>query len=70
MLFVFVTQLNGSNAQKVLLRSVPKNMSGPFTCEVTADNGPKFYTDMDSANLTVVGKLMFQSYLSDNRVFL
>lgn len=46
--------LNGSNAQRVMLRSIPKNMSGPFTCEVTADDEPIFHTALDSANLTVV----------------
>ncbi|ETN66527.1 hypothetical protein AND_001699 [Anopheles darlingi] len=44
-----------SNATHVTLRNVGFNLSGNFTCEVTAD-APSFYTGVATNVLTVVGK--------------
>lgn len=53
-------QISVSNATQVTLRNVGFNLSGNFTCEVTAD-APSFFTAAGTNILTVVGK--FQSHL-------
>ncbi|XP_075229212.1 uncharacterized protein LOC142328926 isoform X2 [Lycorma delicatula] len=45
--------LSGSNAHQVTLRAIPKYLSGPFTCEVSAD-APSFSTASARANLTII----------------
>lgn len=42
-----------SNATQVVLEDVSRAISGPFSCEVTADQ-PSFYTDMKTADLEVI----------------
>lgn len=48
-------QLSVSNATHVTLRNVGFNLSGNFTCEVTAD-APSFYTATATNFLQVVGE--------------
>lgn len=55
---LFWFQLSGSNAHQVTLREIPKYLSGPFTCEVSAD-APYFSTKTVTTNLTVIGMLQF-----------
>lgn len=53
--FCLFLQMSVSNATHVTLRNVGFNLSGNFTCEVTAD-APSFYTALATNILTVVGK--------------
>lgn len=48
-------QISASNATHVTLRNVGFNLSGNFTCEVTADESTRFYTSTATNTLTVVG---------------
>ncbi|KAJ8952575.1 hypothetical protein NQ318_006942 [Aromia moschata] len=45
-----------SNATQVVLENVSRVISGPFSCEVTADQ-PSFFTDMKTADLEVEIKI-------------
>jgi hypothetical protein len=57
-IFPYLLQISVSNATHVTLRNVGFNLSGNFTCEVTAD-APSFYTAVATNILTVVGKYLY-----------
>lgn len=44
-----------SNARKVTLLQVGRDLTGLFQCEVSAD-APLFHTEIRSAQMTVAGK--------------
>lgn len=51
----FSLQRNLSNQSHVVLQSVPLNISGKFTCEISVE-APTFQTAMVSGEMEVVGK--------------
>ncbi|KAJ8921392.1 hypothetical protein NQ315_003008 [Exocentrus adspersus] len=55
-----------SNETQVVLEQVSRAISGPFSCEVTADQ-PSFFTDMKTADLEVVSLPKKDPYITGLR---
>lgn len=53
--YICLLQRSQSNASHVLLTSVGLNISGKFSCEVSAD-APSFHTMLVSGEMEIVGK--------------
>jgi hypothetical protein len=54
-LFLLHFQRDFSNASHVYLKSVEVNISGKFSCEVSAD-APSFHTMLVSGDMEIVGR--------------
>ena len=61
--FVSQIQRNASNASQVTIEQVETNISGKFSCEVSAE--PSFHTMIVSGGMEVVGQY-FLNYIIPN----
>lgn len=52
---ICLLQRSQSNASHVLLKAVEPNITGKFSCEVSAD-APSFHTELQSGEMEIVGK--------------
>lgn len=54
---MIICQVATSDQNRVVLNEVDRTLTGEYQCEVSAD-APLFHTDIKSAEMVVVGKLL------------